>query len=110
MKYSVGNIPEFEKQRRNYIKKNNNYLEVKLLVGSEDTDDSPNTSVIPSVATEFHNVGPIETAYMYATLNALIKDWEKRYPMECLFANQYLDVEDMGTVYCDDLPKDDKED
>ena len=108
MKFSI-NINEMEQQRYNAIKRKGEYVELDILIGVDDSEFRGHTGKMPVVTTQIHGAGPTEIACMYATLNALVKQWEEDYPAECLYAKMCMNSQNVGTVQTE-IKRDKKED
>ena len=109
MEFHSIDIPEMEKQRYQAIKRTGEYVELNILIGTEEDDQENGISTkSPVVTTCMHKCGPKEIACLYATLQAVSNVLEEKYPFECFLAKMGMRVENMGSV--DSSLKDDEED
>lgn len=100
-----------EEQRYKAIKKTGEYMEVKILVGTENENVGDGlVAKAPIVSTEMCNCGAQEVGCVYMTLQELAKALEKKYPSACFAAKLAMSVEDMGSSEHITVIKDDKED
>lgn len=91
------NISRMEQQRYEKIKKSNKYMEVNVLIGSED--EKLGGGLIcktPVVSTTIKGVGPKEVGCMYMTLSELLKSLEEEFPSECFAAKLCMRTENDG--------------
>ena len=91
-------INEFELQRYDNIKQSGNYLEVNILIGCEKDIIQGHTGNVPVVRTTMHNCGPEEVANLYASLQGLMTQLEKDYPLACLYAKTAMKVTAVKTT------------
>lgn len=89
---------EFEKQRYKAIKNSNKYIELKVLIGTENEEFDGHVGRMPVVSTEVKNCGEQEMACLYSTLRAYIDHLEKEYPVECLLGKMAMDINHASTV------------
>ena len=88
------NIPRMEQQRYEKIKKSGKYIELDVLIGSDDEDLGDGFIVkSPVVSTTIKGVGAKEVGCMYMTLHELIKSLEKEFPSECFVAKLSMRAE-----------------
>ena len=93
------NIPRIEQQRYEKIKKSNKYMEVNVLIGSEDEELGGGLICkTPVVSTTIKGVGPKEVGCMYMTLHELIKSLEKEFPSACFAAKVCMRTENDGVA------------
>ena len=93
------NIPRMEQQRYEKIKKSNRYMEVNVLIGSEDEELGGGlTCKTPVVSTTIKGVGPKEVGCMYMTLHELIKSLEEEFPSACFAAKVCMRTENDGVT------------
>lgn len=93
------NIPRIEQQRYEKIKKSNRYMELDVLIGSDDEDLGDGfIAKSPVISTTIKGVGPKEVGCMYMTLHELIKSLEKEFPSECFVAKLSMRAEHDGAV------------
>ena len=93
------NIPRMEQQRYEKIKKSNRYMELDVLIGSDNEDLGDGFIVkSPVVSTTIKGVGAKEVGCMYMTLHELIKSLEKEFPSECFVAKLSMRAEHDGAV------------
>ena len=105
MEFHSIDIPGMEKQRYKAIKRTGEYVELNILIGTEEDDISTKS---PVVTTCMHGCGPKEVACLYTTLQAVSNMLEEKYPFECFLAKMGMRVENMGSV--DSSLDDDEED
>lgn len=100
MEFDKINISEMEKQRYNSIKEKGKYLELNVLVGGENEsiDENGLANRAPVVTTTMCDCGTEEIACLYATLEAVLRSLEKRYPIACIMSKIGINVEDLGSV------------
>ena len=87
---------EFDKQRYEEIKKQNEYIELNILIGVQSDTFMGKKGKLPVVTTVLQNCGVEEIACMYKTLQSLIKQFEKTFPVECLLSELTMDSYDLG--------------
>ena len=93
------NIPRMEQQRYEKIKKSNRYMEVNVLIGSEDEELGGGLICkTPVVSTTIKGVGPKEIGCMYMTLSELLKSLEEEFPSECFAAKLCMRTEYDGVA------------
>lgn len=93
------NIPRMEQQRYEKIKKSNKYMELDVLIGSDDEDLGDGlVAKSPVVSTTIKGVGPKEVGCMYMTLHELIKSLEKEFPSACFAAKICMRTENDGVA------------
>ena len=93
------NIPRMEQQRYEKIKKSNKYMELDVLIGSDDEDLGDGfVAKSPVVSTTIKGVGPKEVGCMYMTLHELIKSLEKEFPSACFAAKVCMRTENDGVA------------
>ena len=93
------NIPRMEQQRYEKIKKSGKYMELDVLIGSDNEDLGDGFIVkSPVVSTTIKGVGAKEVGCMYMTLHELIKSLEKEFPLECFVAKLSMRAEHDGAV------------
>ena len=93
------NIPRMEQQRYEKIKKSGKYMELDVLIGSDNEDLGDGFIVkSPVVSTTIKGVGAKEVGCMYMTLHELIKSLEKEFPSECFVAKLSMRAEHDGAV------------
>lgn len=93
------NIPRMEQQRYEKIKKSGKYMELDVLIGSDDEDLGEGfIAKTPVVRTTIKGVGSKEVGCMYMTLNELVKSLEKEFPSECFVAKLSMRAEHDGAV------------
>ena len=93
------NIPRMEQQRYEKIKKSNKYMELDVLIGSDDEDLGDGfVAKSPVVSTTIKGVGPKEVGCMYMTLHELIKSLEKEFPSACFAAKVCMRTETDGVA------------
>ena len=93
------NIPRMEQQRYEKIKKSGKYMELDVLIGSDNEDLGDGFIVkSPVVSTTIKGVGEKEVGCMYMTLHELIKSLEKEFPLECFVAKLSMRAEHDGAV------------
>lgn len=89
---------ELEEQRYKAIKKTGEYMEVNILIGTENEDMGDGLiAKAPIVSTKICNCGTQEIGCVYMTLKELAKTLEKKYPSACFAAKLAMSVEDMGS-------------
>lgn len=109
MEFHSIDIPGMEKQRYKAIKRTGEYVELNILIGTEEDDIEDDISTkSPVVTTCMHGCGPKEVACLYTTLQAVSNMLEEKYPFECFLAKMGMRVENMGSV--DSSLDDDEED
>lgn len=93
------NIPRMEQQRYEKIKKSNRYMELDVLIGSDDEDLGDGfIAKSPVISTTIKGVGPKEVGCMYMTLHELIKSLEKEFPSACFAAKVCMRTENDGVA------------
>ena len=93
------NIPRMEQQRYEKIKKSERYMELDVLIGSDDEDLGDGlVAKSPVVSTTIKGVGPKEVGCMYMTLHELIKSLEKEFPSACFAAKVCMRTENDGVA------------
>ena len=93
------NITRMEQQRYEKIKKSGKYMELDVLIGSDNEDLGDGFIVkSPVVSTTIKGVGAKEVGCMYMTLHELIKSLEKEFPSECFVAKLSMRAEHDGAV------------
>lgn len=93
------NIPRMEQQRYEKIKKSGRYMELDVLIGSDDEDLGDGlVAKSPVVSTTIKGVGPKEVGCMYMTLHELIKSLEKEFPSACFAAKVCMRTENDGVA------------
>ena len=99
MEFHNIDVPEMEKQRYQAIKRTGEYIELNILIGTEndETEDGLSTKS-PVVTTCMHKCGPKEMACLYATLQAVSNILKERYPIECLLGEIGIEVKNMGSI------------
>ena len=111
MEFHNIDIPEMEKQRYQAIKRTGEYVELNILIGTENDETEDGLSVkSPVVTTHMHKCGPEEVACLYMTLQSIARVLERKYPVECLMGKLSMKVEDMGTIDSSFTDNKDKED
>ena len=91
-------VQGMEKQRYNSIKESGEYLELNVLIGTENEKEGNGvTSKSPVVKTEFHKCGPKEVSCLYVVLQSILTMLEKEYPGECAAAKLCMTVDKMGS-------------
>ena len=109
MEFHSINIPEMEKQRYQAIKRTGKYIELNILIGTEEDDKENGVSTkSPVVATCMRKCGPKEVACLYVTLNTVSKILKEKYPLECLLGEIGMKIENLGSI--DSLLNEDEED
>lgn len=99
MEFHSIDIPEMEKQRYQAIKRTGEYIELNILIGTEEDDKENGISTKqPVVTTCMHKCGPKEVACLYATLNAVSKMLKEKYPLECLLSEIGMKIENLGSI------------
>ena len=92
-------LGESERKRYNEIKAKGEYLELNVLIGTNRGDTyKEHTGRMPVISTAMHNCGPEEVACLCATLKALLDYYKKEHPMEFLFSEMAMGVENVGTA------------
>lgn len=89
---------EFEKQRRDEIKKSDKYLEFNVIINAEPGKDMFSA---PVVLTELHNCGSAEIAKLCAILFSELETLADEYPEEFAYATFNMKVKNVKTS--DDL-------
>lgn len=97
MKFNI-DINEMEQQRYDAIKKSGHYLELDILIGSEDEKYDGHTGKMPVVTTCMHGCEAKDISAMYMILGLIREHFEEEYPMECLMANIGMSAQHMGTI------------
>lgn len=93
------NIPEMEKQRYESIKNSDSYIELKIIIGTEnEISKNGHESRTPVVITSMNHCGPKEIAYLYVTLQSVLESLEHNYPAECFIGKIGMEPTNMGTV------------
>ena len=93
------NIPRMEQQRYEKIKKSGRYMELDVLIGSDDEDLGDGfVAKSPVISTTLKGVGPKEVGCMYMTLHELIKSLEKEFPSACFAAKVCMRTENDGVA------------
>ena len=93
------NIPRMEQQRYEKIKKSGKYMELDVLIGSDNEDLGDGFIVkSPVVSTTIKGVGAKEVGCMYMTLHELIKSLEKEFPSACFAAKVCMRTENDGVA------------
>ena len=93
------NIPRMEQQRYEKIKKSGRYMELDVLIGSDDEDLGDGfVAKSPVISTTIKGVGPKEVGCMYMTLHELIKSLEKEFPSACFAAKVCMRTENDGVA------------
>lgn len=91
------NTPRMEQQRYEKIKKSNKYMEVDVLIGTDEEDLGDGLiAKSPVVSVAINGVGPKEIACMYMTLHELIGSLEEEFPTECFTAKVCMSTENRG--------------
>lgn len=98
MEFGKLNLGEMESQRYKAIKKTGNYLELNILIGTEEDVFQEHTGKMPVIKTTMCNVGPEEIGCLYASLINLTENLEKKYPAECFLAKLSTTVTDIGSA------------
>lgn len=100
-------VNQLEKQRYEAIKKTGKYLELSILIGTEDEEINGEVCRMPVVSTVARHVGPEEMGYLYGILQEMCKFYEKEYPLECFMYKMKLNVKHLGFTQTE--PKDKEE-
>ena len=99
-------IDKMEEQRYEDIIQRGKYIEVKLLIDSEEKNEK-----IPIITTCAHDCKPLDIGCMYLALKALTEQFKKTYPAECLASELTMNTEHLGssrkTYKTDDTKKED---
>lgn len=106
------NMFELEKQRYEAIKNTGKYIELNVLIGEED-DVSSEKSVgkkYPIVKTTMIDCGEKEVARLYATLQGVIEQLEKDYPIACVLSKLTMKIRHVNTLETEINSEDEKED
>lgn len=99
MEFHSIDVPEMERQRYQSIKKTGRYVELNILIGTEeDTKENGASTNSPVISTCMHKCGPKEIACLYATLQAVSNILKERYPIECLLGEIGIEVKNMGSI------------
>lgn len=89
-------INQLEKQRYDAIKKTGNYLELNILIGTDDETLDGGLCRIPVVTTTASHVGAKEMGFLYGILQEMCKFYEKEYPLECFMYKMGAKVQHLG--------------
>jgi hypothetical protein len=92
------NGEEFNKQRYEEIKKQNEYIELNILIGTQSDTFMGKEGKLPVVTTVLQNCGAEEIACMYKTLQSVIGQFEKIFPTECLLGELMMNSYDLGST------------
>ena len=92
---------ELERQRYDAIKKSGEYLELKILIGTEKDSYKNHEGKAPVISTHMHGCGSEEIGSLYIILKSMIDHYKKKYPVACLLADLTMDCKNLGTIECD---------
>ena len=97
MEFNV-DMSELEKQRYKAIKNSNKYIELNILIGTDDEETyKDRTGKMPVITTIMNNCTSSDIGGMYMTLRNLVDHFEKEYPLECIVAKQSMKITDIGS-------------
>lgn len=90
---------ELENQRYEAIKKTGEYIELKILIGAEyDASSDGSVGKYPVITTTMQGCGMKEVAGLYATLQGVIEQLEKNYPMACMLSKLTMSIGHIDTL------------
>ena len=96
------NMTEYEKQRREDIKKSGHYLEFTVTIGGEElTKNDGEHGVMPVINTVLRKCNPSDISMLYASLREYIKHLEAHYPVECMVGKLCVSSKNLKTIVND---------
>ena len=96
MEFNNIDLSEMERQRYNAIKKKGKYIEVNVLV--ESTNSENTHSKMPVITTQLCRCNSKDIAYMYVSLKALVDQFIKDHPIECMYGEALMGTTNLGTT------------
>ena len=109
MEFNDLDIEDLERQRYDSIKRSGKYLELNILIGTEDDEFDATIGRVPVIATKARHISSEEIACMYITLKALVRKFEQEYPEDCALGLMKFNAGDMKSFTKFDSSNDDKE-
>lgn len=97
MEFNV-DVEEMEKQRYKAIKEKGEYIEVDILIGTDNDELDGHIGKIPVVNLKLHDCGAKEIGCMYLTLQSLIEQFEEEFPVECALGKLSMNSHIIGDI------------